>query len=143
MPSQPPEFFNSAIACSALIISHTTIRSSQLPVLSRREPQSRGIKGEHVHRLTVLTGVVRSNGITLPMSCPEYLRLRQHYDAALRPWAQIEVSSHEFEVIGASARMAEKVRRRHWTRETRPVRGCVFMGRIVPPATRGANLVAN
>ena len=63
-------------------------------------------------RLTVLTGVIRLNGITVQMSCPEYLRLRQHYDAALRRWAQIELSSHRPGLIDASARLAEEVRQK-------------------------------
>lgn len=35
----------------------------------------------------------RFKGITVQMSCPEYLRLRQHYELALRRWAHVEWSS--------------------------------------------------
>jgi hypothetical protein len=55
-------------------------------------------------------GVIRLNCITVRMSCPEYLRLCQHYDAALRRWAQIDLSSHRPEVFDASARLAEVIR---------------------------------
>ena len=83
------------------------------------------------------------NGITVQMACPEYLRLHQHYDAALRRWAQSELSSHRPGLIDASARLAEVVRQKALDGERKPYGGCVFMSRIVPPATRGANLVAD
>jgi hypothetical protein len=65
---------------------------------------------EAVEPTTPLAGITRLNGITVLMSCPQYLRLHQHYDAALRRWAHFELSSHGSEVIDASARQAEKVR---------------------------------
>jgi predicted ArsR family transcriptional regulator len=54
----------------------------------------------------------RLNSITVQMSCLQYLRLRQHYDAALRRWAQLELSAHDPDVLDASARLAEVVRQK-------------------------------
>jgi hypothetical protein len=73
------------------------------------DPTSAVLNRIFQHRLT---RIIRLNGITVQMSCSEYLRIRQHYDAALRRWAQIELSSHKFEVFDASARLADKVRQK-------------------------------
>jgi hypothetical protein len=89
---------------------HTTQTKQKIlirvPARTRSDRQAKRPTGER------LTGVVRLNGITVQMSCPEYLRLRQHYDAALQRWAQIELSSYRPGLIDASARLAELVRQK-------------------------------
>jgi hypothetical protein len=45
-------------------------------------------------------------------SCSEYLRLRQHYEAALRRWAQVELPSKKREVFDAPARLAAEVKQK-------------------------------
>jgi hypothetical protein len=57
-------------------------------------------------------GLIGLNRITVQMLCLQYLRLRQIYDAAFRLWAQIELSSHRPEVIGATARLAAEIRQK-------------------------------
>ena len=43
------------------------------------------------------------------MACAEYLRLNQHYGAALRRWAQIESSSNKSELFDARKRQALEI----------------------------------
>jgi hypothetical protein len=43
------------------------------------------------------------------MPCPEYNRLRQHYETALRRWAQIEPSSNKSELFGARMHLAQEI----------------------------------
>lgn len=45
------------------------------------------------------------------MLCSEYLRLRQHYEAALRRWAQVELSSNKRELFDTPARLAAEVKK--------------------------------
>jgi hypothetical protein len=45
------------------------------------------------------------------MACPEYIRLRQHYEAALRHWGHVLLSPVA-EPIGAPARVAAEVRQK-------------------------------
>jgi hypothetical protein len=42
------------------------------------------------------------------MSCPEYVRLRQHYETALRHWGQVLLSPGA--AIGAPARLAIEIK---------------------------------
>ena len=44
------------------------------------------------------------------MSCPEYLRLREHYEAALLRWVQIDLSFSGSEFINVSAMLLEGVK---------------------------------
>jgi hypothetical protein len=44
------------------------------------------------------------------MACPEYIRLRQHYEASLRQWRQIPVSTAA--AIDAQARLAAEVKQK-------------------------------
>jgi hypothetical protein len=43
------------------------------------------------------------------MHCPAYNRLRQHYETALRRWAQIESSSNKSELFDARKRQALEI----------------------------------
>jgi hypothetical protein len=74
---------------------------------------------------------------------PEYLRLRQHYDEALRRWAQIELSSYRPGLIDASARLAELVRQKALDEKNAAIQRMRFHEQNCPTSTRGANLVAN
>jgi hypothetical protein len=44
------------------------------------------------------------------MRCPEHLRLRQHYDAALRHWGRVILSS-EANLVGILGRQAAEIKR--------------------------------
>jgi len=68
------------------------------------------MEGEDVHRLTIDAKPCQFGGITLHMLCPEYNRLRQLYEAALRRWTHIELSSHGRELSDASARLAAEIK---------------------------------
>jgi hypothetical protein len=86
------------------------------PVSARHEARAGqerpSVNSQAVEPATPLAGVTRLNSITVQMSCPEYLRLRQHYDVALQRWAETELSSDRPEVIVASARLAEVIRQK-------------------------------
>jgi hypothetical protein len=43
------------------------------------------------------------------MPCPEYNRLRQHYEAALRHWGHV-ILSPDARLVGARARQAAEIR---------------------------------
>jgi hypothetical protein len=47
--------------------------------------------------------------INSTMDCHEYNRLRQHYETALRRWAQIELSSSKSELVDARKRQALEI----------------------------------
>jgi hypothetical protein len=46
--------------------------------------------------------------INQTMACPEYIRLRQHYEASLRHWGHVLLSPEA--AIGAPARLAAEVK---------------------------------
>jgi hypothetical protein len=46
------------------------------------------------------------------MFCPEYVRLRQLYEAALRHWGQTLLSSKSHELFGAPARYAAQLKQK-------------------------------
>jgi hypothetical protein len=46
------------------------------------------------------------------MLCPEYLRLRQLYEAALRRFTHIELSSHGRDLSDTSARLAAEIKQK-------------------------------
>jgi len=43
------------------------------------------------------------------MRCPEYLRLRQHYEAALRHWGHVILST-DADVVGKLGRQAAEIK---------------------------------
>jgi hypothetical protein len=48
------------------------------------------------------------------MSCPEYNRLRQHYEAALRYWGHVLLSP-DANLVGAPARQATEIKQKAYT----------------------------
>jgi hypothetical protein len=46
------------------------------------------------------------------MHCPGYNRLRQHYETALRRWAQIELSSNKSELFDSSMRLRLEIEKK-------------------------------
>lgn len=64
----------------------------------------RRIKGENVHRLAV--------GISMQVLCPENVRLRQLYEAALRRWSQAELPSKKSDLSDVSRRLALEVEKK-------------------------------
>jgi hypothetical protein len=46
------------------------------------------------------------------MHCPEYNRLREHYETALRRWAQIELSSNKSGLFDSSRRLALEIEKK-------------------------------
>jgi hypothetical protein len=50
--------------------------------------------------------------MTPTMPCPEYARLRQLYEAALRHWGQILLSSEGTELVGAPGRLAAELKQK-------------------------------
>jgi hypothetical protein len=58
----------------------------------------------------VMQNDVSSKSITVHVECYQYMRLRQHYEAALRRWEQIELVSNKNAFLHTSAnRLAVEV----------------------------------
>jgi hypothetical protein len=73
--------------------------------------QYKRTKGEDVHRLMVDSNDVSSKSITVHVACYQYLRLRQHYEAALRRREQVEWASNKNRFVDTSAnRLAAEVK---------------------------------
>jgi hypothetical protein len=99
--------------------SSSQLRELDLPALTELEehidPVSRFVGARHVdniwgkciHRFTV-----RPQSISVQMGCSEYLRLNQHYGAALRRWAQAESSSGKSEPFDAPRRLALEIEKK-------------------------------
>jgi hypothetical protein len=56
--------------------------------------------------------MVRSQSISVQMGCSEYARLSQHYEAALRRWAQAESCSDKSEPFDAPRRLAIEIEKK-------------------------------
>jgi hypothetical protein len=53
----------------------------------------------------------RAISLLRTMSCPEYNRLRQHYEAAIRHWGRVILSPDD-NLVGALARQAAEIRQK-------------------------------
>jgi hypothetical protein len=53
------------------------------------------------------------------MSCPEYNRLRQHYQEALRHWGHV-LFSLDAHLVGTAARKAAEIKQKAFERGTLP-----------------------
>jgi hypothetical protein len=67
------------------------------------------MKGEHVRRFPARQNDVLYKSISMQMLCPENVRLRQLYEAALRRWAQLKSSSKNSDLSAASMRLVQEI----------------------------------
>jgi hypothetical protein len=73
------------------------------------------------------------------MACAEYLRLNQHYGAALRRWAQIESSSNKSELFDARRRQALEIEQTALNERNAAYERMVFMTRAVRSVIASTN----
>jgi hypothetical protein len=93
-------------------------------------------KANIIHSLALRQFHASYCGMSAAQACLEYVRLRQHYEVALRRWGQILLAK-DTEIVGAAARQAAQLKQQALDeRDAANQRMCVHKRSC--PACRGA-----